>query len=58
MRYEFKTNHEEWVRTAKPKLGPHISARVLAVINTTHDNIKTFYEVRTETPAVLNSLLK
>ncbi|KAF6148734.1 hypothetical protein GIB67_019342 [Kingdonia uniflora] len=57
-RYEFKTNHEEWVRTAKPKLGPDISARVLAAINTTHDNIKTFYKVRTETRAALNSLLK
>ncbi|KAF6141897.1 hypothetical protein GIB67_037865 [Kingdonia uniflora] len=57
-RYEFKTNHEEWVRTAKPKLGPHISARVLAAINTTHDNIKTFYEVLTETPAVLKIILK
>ncbi|KAF6159346.1 hypothetical protein GIB67_032117 [Kingdonia uniflora] len=56
--YEFKTNHEEWVRIAKPKLGPHIFARVLAAIKTTHDNIKTFYKVQTETPAALNSLLK
>ncbi|XP_042483308.1 outer envelope protein 64, mitochondrial, partial [Macadamia integrifolia] len=57
-RYEFKTNHEEWVKTVKPKLGPDISARVLAAINTTPDNIKTFYKVRTEMRAALNSLLK
>ncbi|KAJ4965889.1 hypothetical protein NE237_017738 [Protea cynaroides] len=57
-RYEFKTNHEEWVKTVKPKLGPDISAQVLAAVNSTHDNIKTFYKVRTEMRAALNSLLK
>ncbi|KAF8404606.1 hypothetical protein HHK36_009493 [Tetracentron sinense] len=57
-RYEFKTNHEEWVKTVKPKLGPDISARVLAAVNTTHDKIKTLYKVRTEIRAALHSLLK
>ncbi|XP_077251431.1 translocon at the outer membrane of chloroplasts 64-V [Tasmannia lanceolata] len=57
-RYEFKTNHEEWIKTMKPRLGPDISARVLAAVNTTHKNIKSFYKVRTEMRAALKSLLK
>ncbi|OVA14215.1 Amidase [Macleaya cordata] len=57
-RYEFKTNHEEWVTTVKPKLGPDISARVLEAVKTTHENIKTFYKVRTEMRAALQSLLQ
>ncbi|XP_058096835.1 outer envelope protein 64, mitochondrial isoform X2 [Magnolia sinica] len=57
-RYEFKSNHEEWVKTEKPKLGPDISARVLAAVNTTHENIKLFYKARTEIRGALNSLLK
>lgn len=57
-RYEFKTNHEEWVGAVKPKLGPDISAHVLAAVNTTNENIKSFYKVRTEMRAAINSLLK
>ncbi|KAJ4846805.1 Outer envelope protein 64, mitochondrial [Turnera subulata] len=57
-RFEFKTNHERWVQSVKPKLGPDVSESVLAAINTPHDNIKTLYKVRTEMRAALQSLLK
>ncbi|KAK9166959.1 hypothetical protein Scep_002150 [Stephania cephalantha] len=57
-RYEFKTNHEEWIKTIKPRSAPDVSERVFAAINTTHENIKTFYKVRTELRAALHSLLK
>ncbi|GMY39049.1 outer envelope protein 64, mitochondrial, partial [Fagus crenata] len=57
-RYEFKTNHEEWVNSVKPKLGPDVSDRVLAAINTTYENMKTLYKVRTEMRAALQNLFK
>ncbi|KAM6554529.1 hypothetical protein CsatB_015291 [Cannabis sativa] len=57
-RYEFKSNHEEWVKSVKPKLGPGVSDCVYAAIKTTYDNIKTLYKVRTEMRATLQSLLK
>ncbi|KAA8536460.1 hypothetical protein F0562_028938 [Nyssa sinensis] len=57
-RYEFRTNHEEWVKSIKPKLGPGVSDRVLAMISTTNDNIKALYKVRKEMRAALQSLLK
>ncbi|CAN6543828.1 unnamed protein product [Malus baccata var. baccata] len=55
---EFKTNHEEWVKSAKPKLGPDVSDRVRAAMNSTNENMKTLYKVRTEMRAALQSLLK
>lgn len=57
-RHEFRTKHEVWIKAVKPKLGNDISDRVLAAINTTHENIKTFYTVRTEMRAVFQTLLK
>ncbi|KAB1206893.1 Outer envelope protein 64, mitochondrial [Morella rubra] len=57
-RYEFKTNHEERVKSVKPKLGPDVSDRVLAAISTSHENMKTLYKVRTEMRAALQNLLK
>ncbi|KAB1997312.1 hypothetical protein ES319_D12G016700v1 [Gossypium barbadense] len=56
--YEFKTNHEEWVKNVKPRLGPEISHRVLAAINTKYENVKVLYKVGTEMRAALQSLLK
>ncbi|OMP05762.1 Amidase [Corchorus olitorius] len=56
--YEFKTNHEEWVKDVKPRLGPEISDHVRAAINTTYENVKDLYKVRTEMRAALQSLLK
>ncbi|KAL6276489.1 hypothetical protein ACE6H2_002061 [Prunus campanulata] len=37
----FKTNNEEWFKSAKPKLGPDPSNRVRAAIDSTHENMKT-----------------
>ncbi|RZB63205.1 outer envelope protein 64, mitochondrial-like isoform X1 [Glycine soja] len=56
--YEFKTNHEEWVKSVKPRLGRGMSERVNAAMNATHDNIKTLYKVRTEMWGAFQHLLK
>ncbi|KAJ9552118.1 hypothetical protein OSB04_016163 [Centaurea solstitialis] len=57
-RYEFKTNHEEWINTVKPRLGSGVSDHIRAAIKAQHENIKTYYKVRTEMRAALRSLLK
>lgn len=57
-RYEFKTNHEEWINRVKPRLGSDVSDRIHAAITATHENIKAYYKVRTEMRAALRSLLK
>ncbi|KAH7575593.1 hypothetical protein ACOSP7_004658 [Xanthoceras sorbifolium] len=57
-RYEFKTNHEEWVKSVKPRLGPNASYHVFEAVNTTHDNLKILYKVRNEMRVALQSLLK
>ncbi|XP_039037954.1 outer envelope protein 64, mitochondrial-like isoform X1 [Hibiscus syriacus] len=57
-RYEFKANHEEWFKDVKPRLGPEVSHLVLAAINTTYENIKNMYKVKTEMRAAVQSLLK
>ncbi|KAE8716774.1 Outer envelope protein 64 [Hibiscus syriacus] len=57
-RYEFKTNHEEWFKDVKPRLGPEVSHRVLAAMNTTYENIKNMYKVKTQIRAAMQSLLK
>ncbi|MED6108739.1 hypothetical protein PIB30_026825 [Stylosanthes scabra] len=56
--YEFKANHEEWVKHAKPRLGYYTSDRVIAAMKTTNDNIKALYRVRTEMRAAFQCLLK
>ncbi|XP_027918977.1 outer envelope protein 64, mitochondrial-like isoform X2 [Vigna unguiculata] len=56
--YEFKTNHEEWVKSLKFKLGRGVSDHVIAAINTVYDNIKALYKVRTEMRGAFQSLLK
>ncbi|KAL8540560.1 hypothetical protein ACS0TY_001988 [Phlomoides rotata] len=57
-RHEFKTNHEEWIISAKPRLGPDVSSRVSAAINTIQENAKSLYKVKVEMRAALKSLLK
>ncbi|XP_030459180.1 outer envelope protein 64, mitochondrial [Syzygium oleosum] len=57
-RCEFKTNHEEWVNSVKPRLGPQTANCVLTAVNTSFENIKTLYKVRSEMRAALQSLLK
>ncbi|XP_059648058.1 outer envelope protein 64, mitochondrial [Cornus florida] len=57
-RYEFKTSHEEWVKSIEPRLGPDVYDRVRAAFTTAYENIKTLYKVRNEMRAALHSLLK
>ncbi|KAG6436327.1 hypothetical protein SASPL_101223 [Salvia splendens] len=57
-RHEFKTNHEDWIRSVKPKLGADVSQRVWGAINTVQENVKGLYKVRMEIGAALKSLLK
>ncbi|KAF5731934.1 outer envelope protein 64 mitochondrial [Tripterygium wilfordii] len=57
-RYEFKTNHEEWIKSVKPRLASDISEYVTAAVNSTPGSIKGLYKVRTEMRAAFQSLLK
>ncbi|KAL0335115.1 UNVERIFIED_CONTAM: Outer envelope protein 64, mitochondrial [Sesamum radiatum] len=57
-RYEFRTNNEEWIKSAKPKLGPDVSNRVWAAVNATQEDVKSLYKVRVEMRAAVQSLLK
>ncbi|KAJ1402236.1 Tetratricopeptide-like helical domain superfamily [Sesbania bispinosa] len=56
--YEFKANHEDWVKSVKRRFGHVVSDRVIAAINNTQDNIKALYKVRTEMRGAFQSLLK
>lgn len=57
-RCEFKINHEEWIKSVKPKLGSNASEDILSAIKTSYDDMKTLYKVRTEMRIALQSLLK
>jgi len=57
-RYEFKMNHEEWVKTMKPVLGPGISGRVHAALETTDEQVEYCLKARNEMRAALSNLLK
>lgn len=57
-RSEFKVNHEEWVKSVKPKLGSDVSDRVLTAVNSEQEHVKASYKVRTEMRAALNNLVK
>lgn len=56
--YEFKTNYEEWVKSAKPRLAPDVSKRVLSAVDSAYENVKTLYKVKAEMRAAFQSLLK
>lgn len=58
IRYEFKTNHGEWILSIKPKLGADVSRRVRTAIDSMPENVKVLYKVRTELRAALQNLLK
>lgn len=58
IRYEFKNNHGEWVRSVKPNLGPGISERVWEALRTTDENIDACYSVKSELRAALSDLLE
>ncbi|KAL5701760.1 amidase [Ranunculus cassubicifolius] len=57
-RYEFKTNHGEWIASIKPKFGPGISERVLEAMKTTDEGIEICTSVKTELRTSLTSLLE
>lgn len=57
-RHEFKTNHEDWVKSVEPKLAFDVSDNVLTAIDTTHENIKALYDIRKELRACMQILLK
>lgn len=57
-RYEFKINHEEWVRTCNPHLGPGISERVLEAMRTTDENIDLCRSIKIKLREALASLLE
>lgn len=56
-RYEFKANYEEWVTNVKPDLGPGISERVKAALQTNSELFADALKVRDEARAALNDLL-
>ncbi|XP_043726253.1 amidase 1-like [Telopea speciosissima] len=57
-RYEFKNNHEEWISSVKPDLGPGISERVQEALMATSENIDICNMVRNELRAALSDLLE
>lgn len=57
-RHEFKTNHEDWVKSVEPKLALDVSDNLLTAINTTHENIKALCDIRKELRACMQILLK
>ncbi|XP_043719848.1 amidase 1-like [Telopea speciosissima] len=57
-RYEFKSNHEEWINSVKPDLGPGISERVQDALRTTSENIDICNAVGNEFRTALTALLE
>ncbi|KAJ6821401.1 amidase 1 isoform X1 [Iris pallida] len=57
-RFEFKANHEEWLNTTKPNLGPGISERIAIALLTTEENIDCCKTIQRELQAALTSLLE
>lgn len=57
-RWEFKENHEEWLNTAKPDLGPGIAARVQAAVETSGELVSLVQQIRNEARFAINDLLK
>lgn len=57
IRYEFKNNHGDWVRSVKPNLGPGISERVWEALSATDENIDVCCLLKSELRAALSDLL-
>lgn len=57
-RWEFKENHEEWLNTANPDLGPGIAARVQAALETNGELVSLVLQIRNEARFAINDLLK
>ncbi|CAH9130642.1 unnamed protein product [Cuscuta epithymum] len=58
LRYEFKTNFEEWINEVKPKFVYDIADWVTMAITSIPESVKLLYKVRTELRDALQSLLK
>ena len=56
-RYEFKNNHEEWVRAVQPDLGPGIRERVWEALGETDEKIDACQYLKTEFRSALTDLL-
>lgn len=56
-RYEFKNNHEEWVRKVNPDLAPDIKESVAKALETTGENIDLCFSIKKELCDALGALL-
>lgn len=57
-RHEFKHNHEEWINSVKPVLGPALASQVHETLETADIEIEKYKSIRNEMRLALNSLLK
>ena len=57
-RYEFRSNHEEWINTEKPILEPDFSAQMNEIMKISEAEIELCKSIREEMRLALNSLLK
>ncbi|KAB5524366.1 hypothetical protein DKX38_022115 [Salix brachista] len=57
-RYEFRSNHEEWINTVKPILEPNFSAQMNEIVDLSDAEIELCKSIREEMGSAINSLLK
>ncbi|XP_042444602.1 amidase 1-like isoform X1 [Zingiber officinale] len=57
-RFEFKTNHEAWLNSTKPTLGPGILERVSEALNATYEDLEICHPIRSELQVSLSNLLQ
>ncbi|KAI5562138.1 hypothetical protein BDE02_15G034300 [Populus trichocarpa] len=57
-RYEFRSNHEEWINTVKPILEPNFSAQMNEIMELSDAEIELCKSIREEMRSAINSLLK
>ncbi|KAB5531778.1 hypothetical protein DKX38_018448 [Salix brachista] len=57
-RYEFRSNHEEWINTEKPILDPDFLAQMNEIMKTSDAEIELCKSIREEMRLAINSLLK
>ena len=58
VRWEFRTNHEEWLTNVKPDLGAPIAARAKAALETSSHLVSLVQKIRDEARFAINELLK
>lgn len=57
-RYEFKINHEEWVRTYNPHFGPGISERISEAMRATDEKTDMSHSIKIELREALAALFE